>query len=141
MELIICTECILCSINTTLKNQLDAFVQANPGMERSVLYKNLHKICQHNVRILKNQSFQTVDIDIEAIRHHYENCKFFKENEIYNDLRQLNIIQKTLLDENKTEFKPRTVNLLLKCMEQRTRLIERLPQREFNIADSIPTWD
>ena len=110
-------------------------------MERSVLYKHLHKLCLHRVEMLKNQSFQTVDIDMEAIEHHYENCKFFKENEIYNDLRQLNSIQKTLLEENKAEFKPRTVNLLLKCMEQRIRLIERLPQKELHITDTIPTWD
>ena len=139
-ELLIIKDCIICSLSSNFKDMLDNFVQSNPSMHIELLYHNLHKLCVEHIETLTRQKMEYTDISLDHIKFHYNNCVFFRNNELYKDLRVLNELKNRLVLENDQSFTHKTANLLIKCIENKAKIVEKLPKRDVNVFDNIPTW-
>ena len=137
MELVIKSECVICECQCQLVEQMNRFVKENPSMLPSTLYKKLYQMAQTYMKVLSNQQFETVEFTLEDIKYHYNSCVFFKQSQYHKDLRLLNELQEELM-QNKTT---KNMNLLLKTIEQRTKLLEKLKDKQENILDTIPVFN
>ena len=88
------------------------------------------------MEILSGQQLEHVDITLEDIKFHYNSCVFFKQNQYHKDLRLLNELQGELI-QNKTT---KNINLVLKTIDQRTKLLEKLKDSEENALNDIPVF-
>ena len=137
MELVIRSNCIICESKCQLIHQMDRFAKENPSMLPSVLYQKLHQMAQKYMEILSGQQLEHVNITLEDIKFHYNSCVFFKQSQYHKDLRLLNELQQELM-QNKTT---KNMNLLLKTIDQRTKLLEKLKDSEENALDDIPVFN
>ena len=137
MELVIKSECVICECQCQLVDQMNRFVKNNPSMLPSTLYKKLYQMSKAYMKVLSNQKFETVDITLEDITYHYNSCVFFKQSQYHKDLRLLNELQEELM-QNKTT---KNMNLLLKTIDQRTKLLEKIKDNPENILDNIPVFN
>ena len=137
MELVIKSNCVICESQCQLIHQMDRFAKDNPSMLPSVLFKKLHQMAQKYMEILSGQQLEHVDITLEDIKFHYNSCVFFKQSQYHKDLRLLNDLQEELM-QNKTT---KNMNLLLKTIDQRTKLLEKLSDKDESILDSIPVFN
>ena len=137
MELVIKSHCAICESQCQLVHRMNRFVKENPSMLPSTLYQKLHQMAKSYMKLLSTQHFDTVDITIDDIKYHYQSCVFFKQNQYHKDLRLLNDLQAELM-QNKTT---KNMNLLLKTIDQRTKLLDKLKDKDENILDNIPVFN
>ena len=88
------------------------------------------------MEILSGQRLEHVNITLEDIKFHYNSYVFFKQSQYHKDLRLLNELQQELM-QNKTT---KNMNLLLKTIDQRAKLLEKLKDSEENAMDDIPVF-
>jgi hypothetical protein len=82
-----------------LTNKINSFYETNFNLNEQQLYVTIHKLILEHVGVLKRQGLNHVNITLDQVASHFQNCHLSEKNIIARDVREICRIQNEIADD------------------------------------------
>ena len=98
--MILTLDCPLCAVScANLTNKINSFYETNFNLNEQQLYVTIHKLILEHVGVLKRQGLNHVNITLDQVASHFQNCHLSEKNIIARDVREICRIQNEIADD------------------------------------------